>query len=92
MNSQQATKAISARSDMGGPFIDFVHCTACHKSHVGSHLFISYSEQYIKQIHFFSNSAITRSQAAFFRGLDSRLYSAQSAMKPKSFLADMHPT
>ena len=41
----QATKAISACSDVGGPFIDFVHCMVYHKSHVGSCLFISYSEQ-----------------------------------------------
>ena len=38
VNIQQATKAISARSDVGGPFIDFIHYTAYHKSHMGSRL------------------------------------------------------
>ena len=73
VHTQQATKTISARSDVGGPFIDFVHCTVYHKSHVGSHLSTSYSELYIRRFQLFSTSAIARSQAAFLRGLDSRL-------------------
>ena len=73
VHTQQATKTISARSDVGGPFIDFVHCTVYHKSHVGSRLSTSYSELYIRRFQLFSTSAIARSQAAFLRGLDSRL-------------------
>ena len=44
VHAQHATRAISARSDVGGPFIDFVHCTVYHKS---TWVANSCSEQYI---------------------------------------------
>ena len=65
VHTLQATEAISARSDqryldksravlprvhVDGPFIDFVHCTVYHKSHVGSRIFISCSKQYINPL------------------------------------------
>ena len=56
-----------------GRLLTFVHCIVYHKSHVGSRLFTSYSEQYIKRFQLFSTSPIARSQAAFLRGLDSKL-------------------